>query len=317
MLSEVLLAGDSKNKSSQVGVAGISLSLVFPCPYSIYKTYHGLDRSEPTPQEQWLMDDGKWQEEQTVMKLKSKGIIVNDRQQEVKVGEAKVLGHIDGTVTLNTKTRLFEHKAMSWERFQLVKQKRLEAFPGYKAQVNLYMLGVGLDECNFFCKHKDSCEPHDFIEPLDKMWTLQIVGWLDSVILEGWTPEPTMCQYCSYCGLNCFGRLLDFSGIAASSAPEMAEAWKKGKALHDLGEGVMEESREFFVGKKDKYGNVVSEGIMDGKDILFVEGLEIKKVIQHRFDISKARIIEEFGPEALLRVGEENDIVTYRFREVE
>jgi len=312
MLSNILLAGPNRPRTS---TKGISVSGLYPCPHAIYKIWLGGSADEITPQQEMLMDDGKWQEEQTVQRLASRGIKIENRQMEVVVGKAMIRGHIDGLVTLNGTTRLFEHKAMGYDRFSLLKQRRLEAFPGYRTQVQVYMLGLEVGECDFFAKHKDSCEPWDFIEPFDKVYAQQIVDWTDSIVLDKWEPQPELCPLCARCGFDCFGAILDMSGVKEASAPDMVEKWKKGKALVDVGEMLLDESRAFFIGKKDKNGNVLVEGIIGDNEVLLVEDLEIKRVILHRFDVSKAKIVELFGPEALLKVSEEKDVVTYRIRE--
>lgn len=306
MLSEVLLAGKSKQR--EVRRPGLSVSGLFPCPHALYRKYMGGDSREVTPQVEMLMEDGHWQEEQTIQRLSSLGVVVEDRQREVEVGEAKIPGHIDGIIKLG-KSRLFEHKAMSSDRFLYLKQRKLDGFPRMKVQVQAYMLGLRdqglpIDETIFFAKHKDSCEPFDFIEKFDVTFISVVVGWVDAIILGGWEPKPEQTSSCVHCNFNCFGEIIDMSRVASLSAPEMAEKWRRGKQLQNVGKMLEEEARSFFL---EQIGS---------RDVLSVEGLEVKKVLQHRFNISKQRVFEEFGAEGLLKVGEEKEIVTYRIREV-
>ena len=79
---------------------------------------------------------------------------------------------------------------------------------------------------------------------------------------------------------------------------------------------LMEEARSYFVGIKDKSGKWIRKGLIGDKSLLLANGIEIKKIIQHRLDVNKQLIIENFGPEGLLKVSEENEITQYRIREV-
>jgi len=317
MLSEVLLSSKPKQR---VG-GGLSISGLFPCPYSLYRTYLGGDLEEVTAQQEMLMDDGKWQEEQTVQRLKLMGVIVKDRQRRVTIGKANTPGHIDGVTELDGVSRLFEHKAMSWERFSYLKQRGLGAFPTYKAQVQGYMLGLReqgflINEADFFAKHKDSCEPYDFIEEFNERYILEIVSWVDAIILESWVPKPALSKLCAYCGLDCFKTVIDMSWIATASAPEMVEKWKQGKAYQNVGKMLEDEAREYFIGYKDKVTGSWTEGLIGDRDVLMVEDLEIKRIIQHRFDVKREKVLEVYGAEGLMKVGEEKDIISYRVREV-
>ena len=109
---------------------------------------------------------------------------------------------------------------------------------------------------------------------------------------------------------------MDFSGLGSASSPEMVEKWKKGKQFKSVGEMLIEEARAFFVGKTDNLGNVLVEGLIGDKDFLAIDDLEITKIVQHRFNIDRGKVLKEFGPEGLMKVGEEKDVVQYRIREV-
>ena len=315
MLSEILMASvGTKREEKPDRIPGITCSQLFPCPYRLYKMHIGeVWEEELTPQRVLNMRDGWYQESQSIELLKEMaGIRIGDRQASVMVGKSNIPGHIDGTVVLDGKKRLWEHKAWNSSSFGWFVSKGIDYYPGQKAQVNAYLLGMQLDECIFFVKNKDNNDYCDSLVPLDKEFVLPIIEWADAIRLEGWTPKPKLCKYCAWCDMRCFGQIVDFSWIKEAKAPEMAEKWKQGDKLAKVGEMMKDEARTYFV------GNVKEgvEGIIGNKDLLLVEDLKIQKIIQHRFDISRQRIIEEFGPVGLVKVGVERDIVTYRIQEV-
>ena len=316
MLSELLFtAVASKGRRPRPDrIPGISCSSLFPCPYFLYKVHTGVTWEQGlTPQQLLNLEDGWTQEEESIRLLKEyTGIEVKDRQARVTVGRSSIPGHIDGTV-FEGKKRLWEHKAWSSSRFDWFVSRGIDEFPGEKAQVNAYMLGMGLSECVFFVKKKESNDYYSPIVPLDKDYILPIIDWADKIRLEGWIPEPKLSKECAHCGIKCFGQVIDLSWIKDAKAPEMAEKWRQGKKLIDVGGMLMEEARTFFVGSRD--GNI--KGLLGDEYLLMVEGLKIMKIISHRFDIRKELVLKEFGPEGLVKVGEEKDVVQYRITEVE
>lgn len=318
MLSEVLFAHAGSSKESKGDrLPGLSCSQLFPCPYYLLKVHLGEAlRETPDPRQLLNMADGWDQEEQSVKRLAKAGVRIENRQAKVLVGKSQVPGSIDGTYTISNKMRLWEHKAWDDEYFYLFTRRGLDGFPGQKAQVNAYMLGSNLTEVDFFIKCKRNNDYFDKVYPLDEEFIGPIIDWCDKIRLEGWIPEPVECKWCTHCGIGCFGAVLDFSWMGTAKAEDIAEKWKQGDKYVKVGEMLKEEARTYFVGKKDKYGNTLVEGIMGDRELLLVEDLEIRKVIQNRFDVNKGRVLEVFGAEGLMQVGEEKEIVTYRFREV-
>lgn len=322
MLSEILFAGVGKEREPRFDrIPGISISAFFPCAYRMYRAHTGeIWNEEQTPQQLLNMSDGWTHEEQAVERYAKIGIKIESRtpqERRVVVGKSNIYGSFDGRVTLNGKRYLWEFKAMNSDRFWEFQRWGLKAFPGYRAQVQGYMVGSADNETIFQAKHKDSNDYYDILEPLDVPYISQIINWVDDIKLKNWIPEPKECEYCYHCGLGCFGTTLDLSWIKDAKASDMVDKWKKGKQFQDVGGMMMEEARSFFVGKKDKNGDVLVEGLIGDKEILLVEDLKILKITQHRFDISKEKIVKEFGPEALLKVGEYKEIPQYRITQVE
>lgn len=318
MLSEILFAGVKTEREERGDrVSGLTCSGLYPCPFRLYLAHLGkVWREKLEPRDILNMEDGWDQEAQTKKRLFEKaGIRVRDVQASVSIGRSGMGGHIDGTITLNGKRHLWEHKAMNEDRFRLFNQWGLRFFPNFKAQINAYMLGMELDSCIIMAKYKDGNDYCDHVESLDGDFILPIIEWADRIKIDGWVPEPEECKYCAHCGIGCFGPILDFSWLKTVSAPEMANKWREGDKLAKVGNMLKDEARTFFVGKKDREGNVLAEGIIGDKNVLYSEGLKIMRVIQHRTEISRQAILEEFGADALLRVMGEKDVETFRIGE--
>jgi len=318
ILSESIFASMGRKRVKKAGRApGLSCSQLFPCPYRLRLAHDGkLWGEEVDPVNLLNMDDGWVQEEKTVLRLQKAGIRVTNRQDVVSLGKSLVPGSIDGVVTLNGVSRLWEHKAWNSRSFFLFRNYGLKYFPNVKTQVNAYMLGMGLTEAFVNVIHKDSNDYEDIVVKRSDDYILPIIEWCDRIRIEDWKPEPKECEACQHCHINCFGVKVDFSWMKEVVADDMAEKWKQAQQYLLVGKMMNQEVRDYFVGKTDKFGTVLSEGLIGDKELMIVGDLEIKKVISHRFDVKKERVLEVFGPEGLMKVGEEKEIVSYRFKEV-
>jgi len=298
---------------------GISCSALFPCPYRLYlvhtEKYWDEDLSGP---ELMNLEDGWDQEEQSVRRLKEElGVTVKNRQARVNVGKSCIPGQIDGEVNV-IERMLWEHKAWASYRFENFRSRGLAWFQGERCQVNAYMLGRGLERCEFFVKKKEHNDYHSIVVPLERNFILPIIGWADKIRMEGWVPKPKEISLCAHCGVNCFGQVLDFSGLKSISAEEVVEKWKTGDKYVKVGEMLKDEARFVLTGQikvRDKY--IKEEpGLIGDKEVLIVEGLKVLRGTSTRFDIDKGLVIKYFGPEGLMKVGKEKPIVSFRIQEV-
>lgn len=313
MLSELIFASVERQLTDER--RGISCSTLFPCPYRLYLVHTGKRWEDFSPRDLLNMEDGWDQEVQTVRRLERSGIKVLGRdpsERYLEVGRSRIPGNWDGCIILGGEEYVFEHKAMGEAHFWMLQNYGLDSFPGYKAQIQAYMIGKDKRKGILLAKYKDTNDYFDVIEELDEDFIMPIIEWADSIRLDGWRPSPKESKWCRHCGVNCFGVLLDFGRIREASASEMAKRWRRGKQLKAMGEMLIEEARTFFVGKRDEFGNNIVDGLIGDKDVLLVDGLKIIKVRQHRFDVSKEAVLREFGPEALLKVCKESEVVTYR-----
>lgn len=318
MLSEILEAYAPKKRTARPGRSGISMSSLFPCPYRLRLVHEGTyyGAGDITAQEFWNMEDGADQESQSVRRLAAARVLIENRQRKVFIGKSMVPGMYDGDFTLNGKRYLWEHKAYDSlaQAVQFLQQWGMDKLPAQKAQTNGYMLGGGLEWCDFFVKIKNNNTYIDVAYQIDRPFIEEIAGWCDDIRIKDWKPEPKECEWCSMCGVNCFDTV-DMSWMATASEAEMVEKWIKGKQFIGIGKMMQEEADSVFLGVKDKQGNVIQKGLIGDKEVLVLPGLEIRKSVQHRFEVSKDDVLREFGPEGLIKVGQEHTIIQYRHKE--
>lgn len=319
MLSEILeAAAPTKREIRSDRAPGISMSSLFPCPYRLRLVHDNKYWSqEITPQQHYNMDDGWYQEEQSVRRLKKAGVTIIDRQKKVTVGKSMVPGTMDGAFALDGVRRVWEHKAydQNANAIWVLVNFGFDSLPSQKAQTNGYMLGDGSDEAVFFVKIKNNNNYVDRLVRLDRPFIEEIVEWCDKIRLEDWKPEPVECSWCSSCGVGCFDEAIDMSWIASADSSEMVDKWKKGKQFIGIGEMMQEEADAVFIGIKNKEGKFIQKGLIGDKELLVLPGLEIKKVVAHQFNIDKQLVLQEFGPEGLVKVGREKDVIQYRHKE--
>ncbi len=320
MLSEVVIASA---KASQVERRpGLSISGLFPCPYYIYKSFVGWgDLPQREGEEILNMENGWFQEDESIKALKRAGIIVENRQRSVWVGKARVPGHIDGTVTVSGRAMLWEHKAKSMDASQRLKERKLDSSPDIKTQVQLYMKGLktlgeeftNLDEADIYIKQKDTNTPFDFVVKYEPDFADMVVEWVDRVVLDKWAPEPKECLYCSRCYMRdiCRGEtILDLSGVTTWDNDELVKRWRLGKQYSDFGKELVESSRTIFKAKFE-------ESSLEAGDVLMVGPLRVKKYVAHKRAFNQVKFIEKFGALALLDVTEEQEIPGYRVDDTE
>lgn len=298
---------------------GISCSALFPCPYRLYLVHTGQYWDEELSGPEIMnLEDGWDQEEQSVRRLKEElGVTVKNRQAKVSVGKSCIPGQIDGEVNVGG-VMLWEHKAWASYRFEAFRSRGLEWFQGERCQANAYMLGRGLDKCEFFVKKKEHNDYHSIIVPLERNFILPVIEWADKIRMEGWVPKPKEISLCTHCGVGCFGEIIDFSALKTASAAEIVEKWITGDKYVKVGEMLKDEARFVLTGQVKRGDRYIREepGLIGDKDILIVEGLKVLKVPSHRFDVDKGLVIRHFGPEGLMKVGREKDIISFRIQEV-
>ena len=317
MLSEIVIAAAAAGQGKPR--TGLSISGIFPCPWHIYKSWTGWGDLPPIEGEQILnMENGWYQEEESIKDLARAGLRIENRQLEVTVGKSKRKGHIDGTVKVQDKIHLWEHKAKSSQSFHMLKELGLSKAPDIKCQVNLYMKGLReldfkVDQAVIYLKHRETNIPYDFLVPYESDFVDMVIEWVDKIVLGSWVPPQEECLFCPTCYMQkqCFGvDFLDLSGIRSLEDSELVQKWRLGKMYQDFGKELVDSTREIF---KDKFE--ASE--LGAGEILMVGPLRVKKYIQHRQEFNKSSFIEKFGAVALLDVMESKDVPGYRIDDTE
>ncbi len=305
MLNQILHAAAPRKRNNEGRPTGITVSQLFPCPYRLYLVHTGqFWNQDLTPQMYYNMDDGAWQEEQTTRRLEKAGISIINRQASVAIGKSEVPGHIDGEFIFSGETYLWEHKAYDAGSLHVAdfQSGGLDSLPMQKAQVNGYLIGMGDKYADFFIKLKNNNTFLDEVVKRDDDFILPILEWCDKIRLEGWVPEPQPCAWCTKCGYGCFD-VIDFSKVSVSPDEEVANRWIEGDKLEKVGKLMKEEVRRFLLQE------------MGETEVMEVAGLlRVKRISFTKFVINQNKLLETFGPEGLMAVGEEQEQVQYRFK---
>lgn len=319
MLAQAVVAAYYKKESDGIHTGQLTVTGVSPCPYATYINYHHLDDEDFAPETRMLMKNGKWQELEVLEDLRRAGFklrFVGDNQQTVHVGKIPIRGRPDGRIIVDEREDLLEIKAMSLNKYTDLKQKGIDVFPSYKCQVQLYLASEELKNaagCWFYVKHKDSCRPYDIFVERDEAYSKPIIEAADEIVLGKAEvsrpkdcPLPAMCRHSLFCRE---AEVLDMSGIKTLTDPEIVKKWLEGQFHLETGEELNEEVRALLIQR------------LGDNDVLFVEDptvlLQVKRITQHRTEISEAKFVEKYGAAALLGVTVENIVkqvrVTPRF----
>lgn len=298
MLSQAVLAY-YESKEPEVHAEGrLSVTGISPCPYETYIHYHHLDREKPEPVEKLRMKDGHWQEKEVLEDLRSAGFrmrYTGANQMTVHIGKVPVTGRPDGLITVNGREDVLSIKAMSISRYTNFKKKGLEE--KIKCQEQLYLASKELrDRAGtwIYVKHKDTCRPADIFMEKDLSYSKPIIEAAEEIILGNATverPETCLLPSCRHRAFCFKEELLDTGGIKVVSLPEAVEMWLEGRLYLDMGKELNEGARAIF------------KGHLEDSDILFAEyqdvTLQIKRIMQRRYEIDKGRFVEKYGASAL------------------
>jgi CRISPR/Cas system-associated exonuclease Cas4 (RecB family) len=255
----------SKERRNYFGISSIST-----CPRETYYNYRKFQMTNAGEiasdmdydlQLQLLLDDGHYQESEIVDLLTRAGFgldYVGDNQAEVTIGRSGIKGHPDGFILSGpeinpSKPAMLEIKARNYQAFKKFQDHGLEAFPRIRAQTQLYMHGNNLpypvEETHIIFKHKESVKLADVIEKKNSDFALPLIEQVDSIIVDGYEPQPVenpLCEGCRFSSL-CWGTpTVDFSELTYAELSDASDKWMQGKAYQELGKALEEEARADF-----------------------------------------------------------------------
>jgi len=316
VLSQAVLASYEKPESDGIHGGQLTVTGISPCPYGTYLNYKHLDPQETGPADRLRMQDGHWQEMQVVENLRHAGFqmrFTGSNQMTLHVGRIPVTGRPDGLIVVDGREDVLEVKAMSLNRFTNFKAVGLEKEPLIKCQEQLYLASEEFRDSKqgtwIYAKHKDTCRPYDLFEPKDLSYSEPIIEATEEIVLGNWEPSFGKCPLCTRCRhrLFCWKEdfILDTSGTKVAGLPEVAEKWREGKFYKDYGKLLVEEAR------------VVFEEYLGDDELLLAEDLRVRRIFQHRSQISTSKFVEKFGAAALADVMEETIVPQIRISEVE
>ena len=315
MLSQAVLAAYSKPTPDGIHRGQLTVTGISPCAYATYINYHKLDVEERDAAARLRMKNGKWQELECLEDLRRAGFqmkYTGDNQMTVHVGKARIGGRPDGLIFVDNREDVLSIKARSLAAYTELRQKGIAAEPMTECQEQMYLASNELKDragCWVYVKHKDSCRPYDFFLERNEAYALPIVEAVDEIVLsrtEVKRPEEPipLCANCRHRRFCWKSDILDTSGIATVSVPEVVDLWVQGQFHLETGKKLNEEARE----KVKK--------LLGDNEVLYLESdpvlLEARRIVQHRSKISEDKFVEKFGAAALVDVVEETQVEQMR-----
>ena len=285
MLSQAVLASFTKPTSDGIHKGQLTVTGISPCPYATYINYHKLDVEERDPIARLRMKNGKWQELECLEDLRRAGFqlrYTGDNQMTVHVGGARTGGRPDGLITVDNREDVLSIKARSLASFTEIRQKGIAAEPMTECQEQMYLASDELRDragCWLYVKHKDSCRPYDLFIRRNDSYSKPIIEAVDEIVLgQAVVKRPNEpIPLCSNCRHRIFcwkTELINTSGIATMTKPEVIDLWLQGQFHLEMGKQYNEEAR------------VLLKQYLGDNDVLYVESniilLEVKRILQHR-----------------------------------
>lgn len=314
MLSQAVLASYEKQESDGVHFGQLTVTGVSPCPYGTYLNYKHLDNQETHAANRLVMKNGHWQEMEVVEDLRHAGFQLRNtgsNQLTIHIGRIPLTGRPDGIITVDGREDVLEVKAMNLNRFTNLRNSGLDTEPFIRCQEQLYLASTEFRDTMvgtwIYAKHKDTCRPYDFFLEKDLSYSNPIIEALEEIVLGNFVPTPQKCSLCAKCRHNLFcwkEAIFDTSKTKVANIPEMVAKWKEGKFYKDLGSTLVDEAR------------VVFEEYLGEDELLLVEDLRIRRIIQHRSSFSSIKFVEKYGAAALADVMEETTVPQMRVSEV-
>ena len=308
-----------KERRNYFGISSIST-----CPretYYNYKRFQMTNAGEIASdldydlQLQLLLDDGHYQESEIVDLLVRAGFdldYVGDNQAEVTIGRSGIKGHPDGFILggpqIKYKPAMLEIKARNYQAFKKFSEKGMEAFPRIRAQTQLYMHGNNLpypvEETHVIFKHKESVKLADVIEKKDSDFALPLIESVDSIIVDGYEPEPVenpLCEGCRFSNL-CWGTpTVDFTNFTAAELTDASDKWMQGKAYQELGKALEEEARAEFTSAMGDASELLTSSLrvrrntfqqkrFDSKKFIATNSQDIYDSYCNKIDVTQLRV---------------------------
>ncbi len=226
------------------------------CPKAITAEYLHYSAAELPAYVQEAAEEGKVHEELVKTKLRAKGYVISNEQDEIFHGTQHfiLLGHIDGKIMSATMPlSLLEVKSMSQFEFDRWQKGRFESFPQYYDQITLYLQYTGLQQCLYAVKNRssgyldisihqrDNNHYHNVIA-LDLKFT-SIVDHIDSktLPLAIWDVNSIQCKRCRYSYL-CEVPIV-YTEQDQEQLDNAVDTWRHGKKLMDDGTRLVGEAR--------------------------------------------------------------------------
>ncbi len=230
------------------------MSHVGTCPRALSAERLGLTKEAQPEYLETAANEGKRHEDWIVEDLNSQGLLVGNRQLEIKLkltDNIELLGHIDGMLSDN---RLLEVKTMSQYEFDRWMRGRFDEFPTYAVQLSCYMTALRLNKALYIVKNRssgyiDRQEIHG--TPIDMTELVQDLEEVERAVSQGklvdrqYDPTTTKCKRCVY-KAHC----LQMQHVEEKDLPRLMEAvksYREGTRLEKQGKVLVDSAKETFL----------------------------------------------------------------------
>jgi CRISPR/Cas system-associated exonuclease Cas4 (RecB family) len=307
--------GEKENKPMTKPV--YRMSVAGKCPRALSAQELGYEaEAEPT----WLeraAEEGNWHERRIKDELVSEEATVYDEQLEVVLDYPAftLIGHIDGKVAFgnDASSFLLEIKSMSQFEFDRWMRQGFAGFPEYAAQLTCYMTATGIYNALYIVKNRNSGyeDRRTITKPPVKMEeVIQRLSEVEKCVADHrlaaatFDPQAVQCQRCSYQHL-CVVKT-EIVDLDTGMLDEAVSMWRKGKALTDEGEALIDNARLTLGAYARK---------LETRKFVH-DSLAVQLLLQHRVSYDK-KLLEEHVPADLLeKAKKEQDIEQLRINDL-
>ncbi len=235
------------------------MSEVGKCPRALSASKLGIKPTEPPP---WLAtsaEEGKWHELRIIEELKADDIAVVQCQEEITLSldTITLVGHVDGIIYDHSEIpQLLEVKSMSQFEFDRWMREGFRGFPQYDDQLTCYLKATGMQECLYIVKNRNNgyedrrtfgntnleIKMQNIITRLIQVENAVRAGEL---VPAEFNPTNLECKRCEYKQL-CIPEAPVITPATQLELVSMANLWRKGKALVDEGQAMIDEAKLSF-----------------------------------------------------------------------
>ena len=238
------------------------------CPRVLAARRLGYEEPPRSQEIENLLDDCLWHEERVVMRLRSEGWDITDRQREVSLSTPllQLVGHIDGIASREDGRFLLEIKALGRFTFNSYIKGGILAFLDYAAQVTCYQKAIQLPILMAVKNRDTAVIKRDIMTspPLSFERIVDSLNIAEQSVRNGSLPEwkcderaRERCPMSYLCGPG----KAEVKELALPDLIEAARLWREGKELEREAEEKLGKARDAFLARAREEPSFTVEGL--------------------------------------------------------